>query len=130
MNNINRIMASRRWRKPIHNPAPMPMPSAAVTQIIAAVVIPFTPKSPLKITPAPTKPMPVAILDAMRSGLDPSPISCENTVNRADPRQIRVRVRKPADLLRYCASTPIAPPIRMETRIFSMMSGGSCMQDE
>ena len=34
----------------------------------------------------------------------------EKVVNKKDPRQIRIMVRKPADLLLYSLSAPINPP--------------------
>jgi hypothetical protein len=51
-------------------------------------------------------------LEAMRSLLDPL-MEMEKVVNKNDPRQIRIMVRKPADLLRYSRSAPISPPTRI-----------------
>src|SRR4029078_7007566 len=89
--------------------------------MLAAVVIPFTRLSLLKITPAPKKPMPVTILEAMRSGLT-SLINLENVVNRKEPRQIRIMVRKPADLLRYSRSAPMIPPTATTRNSFNINS--------
>ncbi len=86
-------------------------PGQRVTQMVAAVVTPLMPVPPIKITPAPTKPIPVTILLAIRSGDVCRPISIENMVNRAEPRQISISVRRPADLLWYSLSAPIMPPI-------------------
>ena len=58
----------------------MPIPTAATTQIVAAVVIPLILLSPLKITPAPKKPIPETILDAILSGLFGAPIHFEMIV--------------------------------------------------
>jgi len=44
------------------------MPNAAVIQISAAVVRPFTETPSLKITPAPIKPIPVTIYHSTKSG--------------------------------------------------------------
>src|SRR5438128_4098832 len=77
--------------------------------MVAEVVIPLTRLSHLKITPAPRKPIPVTILEAMRSGLT-SLMNLEKVVKRKEPRQIRIMVLKPADLLRYSLSAPIIPP--------------------
>jgi len=51
-----------------YSPAPTAMPSAAVIHIVVAVVIPLMDSPSLKITPAPRNPMPVTMLEAMRSG--------------------------------------------------------------
>jgi hypothetical protein len=37
----------------------------------------------------------------------------EKVVNKKDPRQIRIMVLKPADLLLYSLSVPINPPTRI-----------------
>jgi hypothetical protein len=71
--------------------------------------MPFTRLSLLKITPAPKKPIPVTMFDAIRSGLT-SLTNLEKVVKRKDPKQINIIVRKPADLLRYSLSAPINPP--------------------
>lgn len=49
-------------------PAPHAIPTAAATQIVAAVVSPQTTLRPLKMTPAPRNPMPETICSAMREG--------------------------------------------------------------
>jgi hypothetical protein len=51
------------------------MPTAATTQIVAAVVIPLTLLSPLKMTPAPKKPMPDTIFAAILSPFTAGPVS-------------------------------------------------------
>src|SRR5258708_26966082 len=109
---MNRTVNTSRQaiRERTSNPAPIPIPNAAATQIIAAVVMPLTLVSPLKITPAPTKPIPTTTLAAILSGVPFPPISSDSMVKRVAPRQIRVRVRNPADLLRYSLSAPINPP--------------------
>src|SRR5688500_2050972 len=61
------------------------------------------------MTPAPRKPMAVTKLEALRSGLL-SVIKMEKVVNKNEPRQIRIIVRNPADLLRSSRSAPIKPP--------------------
>src|SRR5579872_4178304 len=107
----------------------MAIPRAAVTQIMAAVVIPLTlaSASPLKMTPAPTKPMPVTILEAMRSGLPVPPMMMEKIVKIVAPRQIRVSVRKPADLLRYSLSAPRMPPMSAARISLMTISVGNAM---
>jgi hypothetical protein len=40
----------------------------------------------------------------------------EKLVNKKDPRQIRIMVRKPADLLLYSLSAPINPPTIMTSK--------------
>ncbi|HZP48588.1 MAG TPA: hypothetical protein VFB07_08640 [Vicinamibacterales bacterium] len=45
----------------VYAPAPAAIPTAAFTQIVAAVVIPWTSPRLRRIAPAPRKPMPVTI---------------------------------------------------------------------
>ena len=85
----------------------MAIPSAAVTQINAAVVKPFTLMPSLKITPAPKNPIPETMVEAILS-----PPNCiETSVNRVDTRQIIITVRSPAALLQYYLSISIMVPI-------------------
>jgi hypothetical protein len=51
-----------------HNPPPAAVPTAATSQIVAAVVRPRTESRRTKITPAPRKPMPLTICAATREG--------------------------------------------------------------
>ena len=88
----------------------MPIPTAATAQTVAAVVMPLTWLSPLKITPAPKNPIPVTMLEAIRSGLARPPIRADIRVKKHDPIDIMITVRKPADLPRYCLSIPTMPP--------------------
>jgi hypothetical protein len=65
----------------------------------------------LKMTPAPMKPMPLMMFDAMRSGEVLAPSLRDRIVKIVEPRQISVMVRKPAALLRYSRSPPMMPPM-------------------
>src|ERR1700730_8885338 len=103
------------------------MPIAAVTQIVAAVVMPLTPVSALKMTPAPTKPIPTTILEAILSGVPFEPIINEKIVNKVAPRQIIMIVLNPADLLRYSLSAPISPPITRARINLEIISSGKDM---
>ncbi len=94
----------------------MPMPTASTAQIVAAVVIPFTRLSPRNITPAPKKPMPVAILDAMRFELFAAPITIDIIVKKQESIDIIIIIQKPADLLLYCLSAPTIPPHRAASK--------------
>src|SRR5579864_3563260 len=89
------------------------MPIAASTKIVAAVVIPTRPPASRKIAPAPKKPMPWTILDAMRV-LPVSPksraISLERMVNSAVARQTNRLVRMPAGRRRRSRSMPMIAP--------------------
>ncbi|MNE18129.1 hypothetical protein D3C80_1111440 [compost metagenome] len=95
---------------------PTHIPRDAVAHIVVAVVIPLTLLSSLKITPAPKKPIPVIILAASRSGF-PTPIFNEIIVKRQEPKLTSIKVRNPADLLRYSRSTPINSPINTDNII-------------
>src|SRR6266446_1362575 len=57
------------------------MPMAASTKIVAAVVIPTTPPDPRRMAPAPRKPMPWTILEAIRVPLE-SPKRCASSLER------------------------------------------------
>ncbi|MNL64474.1 hypothetical protein D3C87_1886920 [compost metagenome] len=92
----------------------MPIPTAAVTHTIAAVVIPTTRLFSRKMIPAPMKPMPVTMLAAIRPASEL--ILMERIVNSVDPIAIRMSVRNPADLLRYSRSAPMIPPRTKEMR--------------
>lgn len=98
-----------------NSPAPTAMPSAAVAQMDVAVVRPETVRLSLKITPAPRKPMPVMMLDAIRSGVPPAPSRSDRIVKTAEPRQMSAIVRSPAALLLYVRSAPTAAPTRTAT---------------
>ncbi len=88
----------------------MPIPTAATAQMVAAVVIPLIWLVPRNMTPAPRKPIPVTILEAMRSGLPGAPMAMDMMVKKQEPMEIMIMVRKPADLLRYSLSAPTRPP--------------------
>ena len=62
-------------------PAPQAMPTAAETQMVAAVVSPRTTSLPLKMTPAPKKPIPLTIWAAMRDGSRTAP----GSITKAKP---------------------------------------------
>ena len=80
------------------------MPTAAFTQIVAAVVIPWTLVPLRRIAPPPRNPMPVTICAAMRSGVPPAcAIWIETMVKSADPSAIRMLVRRPAGFLAVLA---------------------------
>jgi hypothetical protein len=53
------------------------------------------------------------MFEAILSG-EEFPIDIEISVNMVDPTQIMIIVRKPAALLRYSRSNPIAVPINRE----------------
>src|SRR5690606_11086243 len=99
-----------------YSPAPMPIPSAAASQIVAAVVKPMTRPESLSSTPAPRKPTPVTIFAATRTGSSSPPIRSENVVNKVAPVQIRMIVRNPAGRSRYSRSAPISPPMRADIK--------------
>src|SRR6185437_2027582 len=85
------------------------MPIAAVTQIVADVVRPWTSALPRRMAPAPRKPMPVTICAAIRSEVPPPfAKAIETIVNSAEPRPISVIVRRPAGLWWYSRSRPSA----------------------
>src|SRR5712692_2718601 len=89
------------------------MPIAASTNIVAAVVIPIRPPASRKIAPAPRKPMPCTIFEAIRV-LPVSPnrraISPERMVNNAVARQTKRLVRMPAGRRRRSRSIPMTVP--------------------
>src|SRR5579864_153420 len=90
------------------------MPMDATTKMVAAVVRPVTP--PVRawiIEPAPMKPMPGMICEAMRvpSPLPSLPASCmERMVNSAAPKEINILVRSPAGRRLSSRSRPMNPP--------------------
>ena len=98
-----------------YSPAPTAIPNAAEIQIVVAVVSPVTVSPSLKMTPAPRNPIPVTMVDAIagEGGLK----LMETSVKMVEPRQIMIMVRRPAALLRYSLSNPIAVPIRNENRM-------------
>ena len=69
--------------------------SQAAAAVVIPVMRPF--ELSLKIIPPPTKPIPVTIFAAIREGSEPSFIDIK--VKIVEPKQIRIIVRKPADLL-------------------------------
>ena len=76
---------------------PAATPIAAFTQIVAAVVMPWTVSRLRMIAPPPRKPMPVTICAAMRPGsAPPCAIEADMIVNNAEPTAIRMFVRRPA----------------------------------
>src|SRR5690625_4330709 len=84
-------------------PAPAAIPTAAVTQMLAAVVSPTTMLRRVKITPAPRNPIPLTICAAIREGsrrtssprtaLKPN---ADTNVKTAEPHPTRTWVRNPA----------------------------------
>src|SRR5258707_1020192 len=94
-------------------PPPAAIPMAASTKIVAAVVIPRTPPDPRKMAPAPRKPMPCTILDAILVPLE-SPNRCasslERIVNSAVARHTKRLVRTPAGRRRTTRSKPMMAP--------------------
>src|SRR5690554_4992399 len=104
----------------------MLIPIAAATQIILAVVSPFIEASSLKITPAPKKPIPLTIYEAIRvvSVLVTRPILYDIIVNKVEPSEIIVMVRKPAALSFISRSKPKITPKVNENRALntSMLS--------
>src|SRR5215468_4431842 len=95
------------------------MPMAASAKIAAAVVTPMTLPRSRRMTPAPRKPMPWTMLEAMRVVLE-SPVSRANSaemmVKRAAPRQTQTPVRIPAGRLRMLRSTPMTAPRKAAQR--------------
>src|SRR5260370_9825464 len=89
------------------------MPIAASTNTVAAVVIPTTPPASRRIAPAPRKPMPWTMFEAIRV-LPASPKACaispERMVNSAVARHTKRLVRTPAGLRRRSRSMPITAP--------------------
>lgn len=75
-----------------------------------AVVMPLILLLACQITPAPKKPMPVTMFEAILSGLC-TPIFSESSVNRQAPKLTRIKVLRPADLFQYSLSAPIIRPI-------------------
>src|SRR5260221_60874 len=94
------------------------MPTDAATQIIAAVVKPWTSPPWRRIAPAPRNPTPVTICAAMRVGSTPvlKPGSSPSPVNMHAPTAISDIVLRPAGCPRYSLSTPSAMPRRSATR--------------
>src|SRR5438067_1120392 len=114
-----------------YSPAPAGIPTAAFTQIVAAVVIPWTLLPLLRIDPAPRKPMPLTICAAMRSGVPPARASSmDTTVNKAEPTAMSMFVRRPAAFCRSSRSTPMAAPRPAASRRRSIKSiGGMSLAD-
>src|SRR6202022_1386926 len=79
-------------------PKPTTIPTAATTQIVAAVVKPRTSVPCRRMAPAPRKPTPVTICAAMRVGSVrlPKAGSRATAVNRHDPTPTKAIVRIPA----------------------------------
>ena len=92
------------------------IPTAVVHHKVAAVLIPRTEVSPLKITPLHKKPTPAIMLLATRN------ISCEpyingNNVKKLVPRQIKTLMRIPAGWPVSWRSKPIQNPRNNERKI-------------
>jgi hypothetical protein len=92
------------------------MPTAAVTQTIAAVVSPRTTSPRTKMRPPPMKPMPDTTWAAMRDGsrivrpgtsTSPKPYLL-TSMKSAAPTPTSVWVRRPADFWRHSRSSPIS----------------------
>src|SRR5216683_3071725 len=94
------------------------MPTDAATQIIAAVVSPWTSPPWRRIAPAPRNPTPVTICAAIRVGSTPDlkAGSRPTPVNMHAPTAISDMVLSPAGCPRYSRSTPRARPRRRATR--------------
>ena len=93
----------------------MAIPIAAVIQSEAAVVTPLICPPEEMITPAPTKPIPTTIWEAIRVGsAAPSPKAelKERIVKRDEARETSMWVRSPAGFLLISLSNPIKKPIR------------------
>src|SRR5690625_2637776 len=95
-------------------PAPAAIPTAAVTQILAAVVRPTTMLRRVKITPAPRNPIPLTICAAIRDGSrrasSPSTAlkpDADTNVKTAEPHPTRTWVRNPALFCLNWRSIPI-----------------------
>jgi len=73
-----------------YSPEPKPIPTAAVTHKVAAVVNPFTENPFFKIVPAPRKPIPETICAAILPGSPPLPANTvtDNSVRKAAPTDI------------------------------------------
>ena len=101
------------------------MPIAASTKTVAAVVIPTTPPASRRIAPAPRKPMPWTMFDAIRV-LPVSPnrraISPDRMVNKAVARQTKRLVRTPAGRRRRSRSMPMSAPNAAATVSRKIMS--------
>ena len=85
--------------------------------MMAALVIPTTPKRPRRMAPAPRKPTPETIWAAIRpaSVLTPRGVKYaagpkEIIVNTAEPRPTMVRVRMPVGLFFFSRSAPTIAP--------------------
>src|SRR5467141_1159772 len=89
------------------------MPIAASTKTVAAVVNPTMPPLSRRVAPAPRKPMPCTMFEAMRV-LPASPKACatspERIVNNAVARHTKRLVRMPAGLRRRSRSMPMTAP--------------------
>src|SRR5438093_10399373 len=87
------------------------MPMAAFTQIVAAVVRPWTSCPLRRMAPAPRNPSPETTCAAARSGVPTAaPSSTDRIAKSADPSAMSIFVLSPAGLWRYSRSSPIAPP--------------------
>ena len=99
-------------------PQPIAMPTPVVVHRPAAVVRPTTPPRCTKITPAPRKPIPAAMLAATRETSTETPAAPtigrkpyeETSVISAAPSETIMCVREPAPFMRVCRSTPISRP--------------------
>src|SRR6202521_6001908 len=93
------------------------MPTDAATQIMAAVVNPWTSPPWRKMAPAPRNPTPVTICAAIRVGSTPvlKAGNMPSPVNIHAPTAMSDIVLRPAGCPRYSLSTPSAMPRRSAT---------------
>src|SRR5690606_8962111 len=96
---------------------PMLSPIAATTQIVAALVRPVMVPRVCRMVPAPRNPMPVTTCAAIRPGSPTwfAAMRVERSISSAEPRQMRMLVRRPAGFPRNSRSRPIAPPANAAT---------------
>src|ERR1700674_2388393 len=104
------------------------MPNAATTQIVAAVVIPWTSPPLRRMVPAPRKPTPVTIWAAMRVGSTRAPkiVSIPIPVKRHAPTPTRAIVRIPAGWPCHSRSQPTAMARTRVTKRRSARSRSPC----
>ena len=108
--------ASKYWA------VPAAIPTAAVAQMVAAVVSPRTRSLRKKIVPAPRKPMPVTIWAATREGSVGWKPYAPATVNRHEPSETIVTVRNPAARSWRSRSRPMIAPSTSATNRRSIRS--------
>lgn len=98
MNTANSVVKAAT----MYIPAPVAMPTAAVSQTLVAVVSPRTLSPVRNIIPAPRIPIPVTICAAFRPGSPLSNPNIDMSVNRAEPVATRDRVRRPQVFPHVC----------------------------